>query len=310
MPLAGLWSPQLGQRLSLDEAPWALEDAGIMPAEVVAAIIRGEDAPHRLGPFLSPSQASPDTTCRREVAIKKYVEYYLDPLTLWEAQEGSAWHRALSIAGRLDGIDYEVEVPTAALIAQGGNITPDSHGALRAEIFPGIFMHGTIDMLDRQRFVLRDIKTTRYPKEVKKRNPETGEVEFAPADYGCKDEWVLQTNLYRRLLEVVYGMALKEIWVWRIYRGSWNRRYTFRKFAIPQVPNDKLEAHIGEHCRSSQQFFELIEKAPTPEARLAALDAVPMDGEKRGMFNNKKCSMYCSVRNECWRLAGRPTLED
>lgn len=263
MPLTHLIDPTLGKKIPLEEAAEYFEQAGLMPAPVINAIIRSEreNEKTRCGDRVSPSMATPDALCRREHAIKRNLPYGLNPLTLWEAMEGTVWHSALLPE---EGEDWDYEVAVGPV-----------------ELF-GVSLSGHVDGLRKDRKKLIDIKTQRFSKK----------------DWGMKDDWRYQTSIYCHIIHAQYGV-MPEPTVWRIYRGSYERERTFRRFNFEVVPLDKLEKLVGGFLKETQQ---ILGEATTAE-KIATL---ALEGER--MFGGKKCDMYCSVKDLCFSMSGKPVF--
>lgn len=283
MPVANIVSPS-GELYSIEEAPAALEAEGILPYEVALRLVSRLNSPRRGDVRVSPSMMDASTTCRREAAIKAFLPYAVDLRTQWSMEEGTLIHQALEEAGRTgntEGVHYEYGLPVDGA---GGSLE-------EAEIFPGIFVHGTIDKLDLNSKTLTDFKSSRWPRTNKA---------GAPIDYGVKQDWIIQTNLYRRLVKVCLDVDIENIFVWRIYSGSYNHNYTFRKFPIPIMPDAALEAAVRPHYESLKSYLTKT-KFGAADTR-TSIKAIPLDG--RNMFAGKKCSQYCAVRDICDEIEG------
>lgn len=314
MPLAGFYCTATSKRVSFEEAPAHFEKHSQIPSEVIHAIIKNEAGRDGLHARVSPSKLCPATTCRREVVIKRFVDYWLDPMVVWEATEGTIWHAAFKEAGHVEGDGWEREkrIPTGGPITQGeGPLTIDPNdGEPVYEVFPGIFMAGTVDKYHLEQGVLEDFKTARYPKTYGKKPPSEDFTE-AHGKYvqeSVNGEWAIQLNTYREMVRLKTGVDLKELWVRRIYRGSRDRALTFRRFRVPIVPKERLWEVIGPFVSSLVGYLGqalAAKKSGGEEAVLKVVKTVPMDGEIKKMFNNSKCRSYCPVADICLGLEGR-----
>lgn len=281
-----------GQTVEIADAARWFEDNGYMPYEAAAAVIKDVFNPKREGIRVSPSMMTPGSTCKREVVIQKTMEYDVELMRLWEAMEGTLFHEALSAAGAGGDWEYEVELPQSE--QQGLTRWDERTQVYEAEIFTGMWTHGTADKVNREWTELHDFKTARFPKLKK---------DGTPYDYGVKDEWTIQLNLYRRLMELCRPETrVERIWVWRMYKGSWDRRFTFRKLAIPLLDYGLLEDKVRSHYEQLKGSLILADQAVSQAEREQIIRAMAMDGQ--GMFGGKKCSEYCAVNKICFDIQG------
>lgn len=284
MPIRSLIDPKTLQAVPLEEAPDYFERKGLMPAEVIGMILKDEGRPPAGRPFVYPSVADPDVTCRREVLIRQHLPYDLNPIRLWQAKEGTIWHDAFLAQGA-PGWEHEVNLPDALLVEGrapgGGNVKVCSDGKPRLEVWPGVWMRGRVDR-HQNWDVLADHKTTRYAKQ----------------DYGLKKDWTVRLNIYARMVWMLRGVAPKELWVWRTYRGVYEPEKAFRRFPVPLLGEGDM-SRLGQFALSLQGY---LEKAETTDDVEALVRSMPMDGEK--MFNGKKCGEYCAVKDVCFRIQG------
>jgi hypothetical protein len=293
MPLTHLHDPINGNDVPLEEAVAYFEDQGILPAEVIQKILNSANDPRRLDDHLSPSVANPSTTCRREQVIKRFKDYSLDPLVVWEAMEGTVWHEVF--AKMTEGSEEwycELPVPSPDDEDQE-NVKRTEEDVLVVEVFPGIWLSGVVDRINKDFSTLIDHKTQRFSKK----------------DWGFKPDWKLQINLYALMLERTKGKKPEQLGVWRTYRGCYERDRTFRFFPCPPMTESTIHATIREHCESLQDYLTRARqayKSGDEELLNKIVKEIPMDGKT--MFNGKKCSQYCSVQKICFGLEGLPTF--
>ena len=309
----------------------ALEEAGICEAE--AALASKPQAGRSSGLRVSPSMASPDTTCRREKVIEACLDYGIDPRKHWAATEGTAIHKALmenplpyhfyelSVPGGLHLYDRDMGAMALRVWSRDGQLSMERPGvSLRrneedrvyeVEIFPGIFMHTTIDRVSPDFREIANYKTTKYPKVY---GGKPGSAPKPPTEF-WKDgngnllpprDYLIQVNLERKILETCTGVPVVSMKVPRRYIGAHEPNWAFKLFNVPKIPDDALEAACREHYESLT--FLLSEgqryRAESDERLQAFLATLPMDGYVKGMYNNTKCFKYCSHQAACFALAG------
>src|SRR3990172_7130753 len=110
MALTHFISPLSGEEIPIEQAPAYFEDQGIMPGDVVQAMIRGEQNPAHNGTHIGPSIGNPETTCRREVVGKRFLNYKTNPRKMWAAMEGTMFHSSM-VAHALPGWESARRVP-------------------------------------------------------------------------------------------------------------------------------------------------------------------------------------------------------
>ena len=318
MPLAGFKGLD-SQEITFENAPQYFDDQGLAPAEVVSSIIR-DDAGRGPQPYLSPSILNADTTCRREIVISRFIDYFMDPLSKWMAVEGTTFHDAF-IQVPTPGWDYEVALPADPQCKCGADLMDNleeieeglpafcgncrevqgwrhSHGdhrnhpnvkrceedgKLRLELFPGHWMKMRLDRLRADKRVIVDFKTKRNAK----------------VDRWKQDmvSWAIQLNCYRRAVHLLYDVPDVEMWVWRIYRGAYDADRALRKFEVPVANVATMELllpHIDSLAGFLRQAWEVKDDK---QALLSLVKTIPADGVE--MFNRKKCLKYCQVEAQC-----------
>lgn len=316
MPLRAFLHPQTGEAVDFTAAPAVFETEGLLPAEVTAALIEQESRSHEEHSLVSPSKLSPDTICRREQVIRHFLPYDTNPLVFWDAMEGTLWHQTLVAAGdKVDGYYRELSLPRPEDATHPA--VKQVEGVLAVEVWPGIYMRGTVDRLREDLVEMIDHKTQRFPQTAKGGAP----TDFADPDpkgrwKGNRWEWEPQINAYRFIVETLMGTAPTELWVWRTYRGSRSREHTFRKVPVGVLTRDQLWARVGEFVTDlTARLGEAVAvrdstlargEDPTP-ALEALVRATPMDGYEKRIFNGQKCDHYCACKAKCWELAGMLT---
>ena len=319
MPVTAWIDPVTAEEVPLSEGPALFEEAGILPAESTQMMLddiqgeRSEEDPR----YLSPSKLFPGMNCRREIILHRFVDYALDPRALWAACEGTLWHKAFAHATAGAAWMHEVKLPEH-LADYAGPRPPEGFvrdlrlmrvcedDRERLEVYPGVWLKGTVDRLARDYSVLIDHKTTK-PPYFPKGGGEPKDYAFDQGDRpGQVTEWSPQILTYAYMVEMLTGVLPSEAWAWRLYRGCGNSRYTFRKLRIPIVAKEQVWAGIKEYCESLlamlQQAWALKDDK---DALLAWMKkSVPMDGHEKGMFNGKKCTEYCALKPVCFGAQG------
>lgn len=301
MPIAYFIDPKTMEHVPIEKAVEHFEETGISPGEVIQAIIDDLDDARRQWLHLSPSIMNPDVNCRREIVINRTLPIGLDPLTLWSAYEGTAWHRAFNLIAQSYGGWYrEMALPGKEDAAHPKVRKVEHNGQefYEVEVFPGIWLSGVADRVKEDYSILTDFKSTNYPWT--RRKDET------PYDYAESQVqgWSIQVNLYKKMIEILKGIRPSEMWAWRIYRGSRNRNFTFRKLPIPFMDDERLEAKIREHATTLHGYLEAAHNADPGPDREAVIKGIPLDGKDKRMYNNQKCPLYCSAKDTCYKLAG------
>lgn len=301
MPIANFIDPKTLELVSIEEAVAHFEETGLSPGEVIQAIIDDRDDARRKWLHLSPSILNPENNCRREIAIQRFLPFNLDPLSMWSAYEGTAWHRAFNLIGEnVSGWHKELALPGPADVDHPKVRKVESEGQTfyELEVFPGIWLSGVADRVREDFKVITDFKSTNYPWT---RTKDAPPMDFAESQIRS---YQIQVNLYGRMVELLKGTTIEELWVWRIYRGSRNRNFTFRKLPIPKVSPELLESKIREHAETLDGFLRATHAAEPGPERDAVVNGIPMDGKDKRMYNDQKCSLYCGARDVCYKLAG------
>lgn len=301
MPIAYFIDPKTLETVDIGKAIEHFEETGLAPGEVIQAIIDDRDDARRKWLHLSPSILNPENNCRREIVIQRTMDYTLDPLSLWSAYEGTAWHRAFNLLGeKINGWYREMPLPGPKFAdhPQVRKAEYDGDSFYELEIFPDIWVSGVADRVREDFKVITDFKSTNYPW--------TRSKDASPYDYADSQikSYAVQVNLYARMVRLLTGVQPEQLWVWRIYRGSRNRNFTFRKLPIPFLGDDALHSLIRDHALSLNQFLTSAHAADPGPAREEVIKLIPMDGKEKRMFHDQKCPLYCAVKDICYRLAG------
>jgi hypothetical protein len=287
MPLTHLIHPVSGEKFpDVETAARALDEAGLVPAAVtrLCGVRLGKEVvpPNA---YLYPSIMNQKTTCRRQLVLERFVPFGGAPG--WSpAMEGGAVHAAIST---------ELTLPDDIVEPIPGSFKECEDGKKRIEVIPGVWMRGKVDLLEEIEggWRLTDYKTKKWPKGFKDVPSET---------YTHEDvqDWSIQLSCYAVMIEKVTGKPVKEAVVWRIFNGSHNQAYTFRKFPIPIMSALTLESQLGGWASDAIKWLEQAVGGDVPGATKAAR----MDGYDDRMFNGKKCTMHCPVREQCFGATG------
>lgn len=301
MPLEAFLDPA-GRRISPEEAPDYFEEQGIMPADAVTAV-RADLQRERPWPFTSPSQTNPNQTCRREIVLKRYYPFAVDPRREWAKMEGSYWHGFWEHQDAGPGWRQELWLPGPEDVNTKGvreYLSPEGEKAQQLEVYPGIWMRGRVDRVSQDWRTLVDHKTSKW----------------ARTDYSTRDAretWPFTLNLYARMLEMLHGTRPRDLWVWRMYRASPDDNETWAKRKVMAWTDEQWWEKAGEHTTSLVGMLEKAEEIRVGEKGEEAMDehlaTIPLDGHVKKMFMNRKgqnmkCGR-CTVKELCFRKAGK-----
>lgn len=287
MPLVGLVCPKCGKETGLNDGPMHLHDCGAMMAQVVQSLIEADgDERRMLGGGASPSIGDGEVTCRRELILRRHYPYVLNPFRLWAAMEGTFYHKGLlECAGILPGWDVEVAFPREEDEGKEGIRRNPKWNFLQAEVWPGVWMSARIDAWNRDTGTILNLKSTRMTK----------------TDYGFKKDWSTQSNLERLVMNRC-GVEVKEMEIWRVYKGCYEEDKAWRKFIVPRVADDEMWKRCARFMTEMIQWDEAMEVA---EDKDGVLGGIPLDGHVKRMFNGKKCTHYCTSYQVCMAKAGK-----
>jgi len=301
---------------SLDELVAQLEAEGQLPGEVARLFLRDPAATRgKIEPTVWPSEVCPKNTCRREVVLKRLhgTGLPMDLRRIWARYVGISLEGALMDARHPDWL-YQPVVPddfldredlNRDLLVKVGERNGKGRYAVRAERMGGALLRGRFDRLSTDLRTISDWKVTGYPKHGK--------------DWGVSDSWLYQLQLYAYMMRLLFGFGPQEqkLEIWRIYRDPYRwetdkttgRRekivdieHAFRRFDLPTWDDAQVEAKMGDHCATLTKALHRLAEDPSSFPEIVA--EFPMDG--RNMFAGKKCSMFCDVRDLCFKLAGKP----
>lgn len=290
MPLTGLVCPKCGVGVGLAEAPEHLDRCGAMMAESVQAIVNGAGNERR-GRLagISPSMV-PTKSCRREVLIQRNMDYTMNPMKIWAAEQGTTFHSALLKRGR--GSEWWLEQNFPAPQHRDRADVRDREGFLELELWPGVWVSTQIDKMSPDGKTLIDLKTQRPAK----------------TDYGpqnASSEWAFQLNLERMIIERLGLGPVEEMWVWRLYGYAYEEDKAWRKFKIPRLDDEVVEKVYREWAISLAERQELINNGEPIEK---VIDGLPMDGREKSSMKTWKCHGYCGVKGICFGIAGEVAL--
>jgi hypothetical protein len=300
MPVVAFKCPLTGDEITLDEGPAYFDEQGIMPAAAVKAVLHSVESRRDEDPrFLNPSGLCPTTNCRRKILLRRFVDYSLDPTTMWAAEEGSVWHRAFAEGGlgevRLP--DDILDGPRAAELNE--QLLGGKDGKIRVEVSPGLWLRGTADSIEGD--TITDYKTKAFPYA---RYPEWVPAKNWAADGKYTTEWreelSYQLSAYAAIVEVVTGTAPSRAWAWRIFSGSKNRAWTFLKVPVRLWDRAELAKRVMPWANPLLVELERAYNAKgNPEALATIIDSTPPDGHDKQLFNGQMCSKYCEMRPHC-----------
>jgi hypothetical protein len=216
---------------------------------ILRAMFSGDEARKDAG-----ISASGLTGCLRQTALKQLFPYAGRPRKLWPALRGSIFH-----------------------------LLPERHHAphLICEVRfskpyngHGWVITGQMDEVDPQRGLLVDYKTV-------DRFPDPRDVRLG----GFKESWVLQTNVYRWLLDGGTRMDTNEtvhVPITTIGIVAFGMMEV-RKYAVPVLPDDFVASFVHDNAAQVQ----------------AALDGGPWPARKYNPQTSKLCLEWCEVRERC-----------
>jgi hypothetical protein len=328
MPAVCFTKPGEEGVVSFADAPAWYDENTEVPGEAIRLLTQLEGDPRRLGINLSPSGLDAETTCKRQLLLKKFFPYAIDGIAEWQATEGTAWHAAFdSVVPREDNDDWHREalLPDDLLDHMGPDAwaklikedkvrlwhyTP-THSSWEVQIFPGIWVNGRCDKLSKDLSTIEDFKTKAWAGWLDRK---TGQHKIRHYPPGDSDG--IQLNAYARMVEVVTGTSPEKLVIRRMYRGARDAKEAWKKYEIPRWSNDELESRIRPHVeafvghavamKEIKDRLEAADEDPTA-ALLQYLNDVPMDGTH--MFNGKKCSLYCTQMPICFAQAGKVRFE-
>ena len=331
MPAVCYTKPGTPDTLTFEEAPAWYDENTEVPEEAIRLLTELEGDPRRLGINLSPSSLSERTTCKRQLLIKKFFPYAIDGTSEWQATEGTIWHKAFDaiVPKQDDRWHREVLLPNALMgdrktdptltrykqLIEDGTLklweyTPH-HSSWEVQIFPGIWVNGRVDKLAKDLSEIQDFKTKAFPGW-KDRKTNSWKVKHWPPG----DDERIQLGAYARMVEVLTGTRPPKETIRQMYRGSRIAKESWKKYPLEPMENDELEAKIRPHVETFTGWAtemkclkdETEAKGENPLPVLGAyLDRVPLDGTR--MFNDTKCSLYCTQMPICFALAGKVRFE-
>jgi hypothetical protein len=304
MPITQIIDPANNVLLPIDKAAEHFDEQGLVPAETIYALIKQQvdERNEYGGEHLSPSQITPRSTCRRELILKRFFDYAQDPFQLWKAMEGTLYHDAFAHSGKdRPGAERELSLPDNHLHASHPLIQI-REGRPRIEVFPGVWMRGTVDLLMQSLGTIVDYKTTKYTAQ----------------DYWDRqsEEWKPQINIYAYIVELLRECGITHLWVWRLYRGAYDSTKAFRKIPIQKVERDdlwfELKPWVEETLALLQRANEiyqtgLIKGTDWKPALEQLVRTIGMEGENmfKGKDGSNKCTRYCPVKDLCFGIEGR-----
>jgi hypothetical protein len=216
---------------------------------ILRAMYAGDEARRDAG-----ISASGLTGCLRQTALKALFGYTGQPGRMWPALRGNLFH-LLPEHHHAPHLICEVR------------FSKPYNGA-------GQVITGKMDEVDPERQLLVDYKSV-------DRFPDPKDLKLG----GFKESWVLQTNVYRWLLdggtrrdtgEAVH-IPIKTIGI--VAFGMME----VRKYRVPVLPDKYVETFVREHAEQVQ----------------VALDGGNWPVRKYDPYTNKLCLEWCAVREQC-----------
>jgi hypothetical protein len=263
-----------------------MDNCGAMMAEAVQAIVNGVGNERRSkAAGLSPSMV-PTKTCRREVLINRNMDYSMNPMKIWAAEQGTTFHRSLLKRGKGGQWMLEQVFPGSPDAGKVG--VEDRGGWLELELWPGVWVSTEVDKMSMDGQVIVDLKTQRP----------------ATKDYGPQNasgEWAFQLNLERMIVERLGYGPVQELWVWRLYGYAYEESTAWRKFKVPVLDDEVIEKVYREWALELAGWQEKINAGQPVEGVVAT---VPMEGRIKPGMKSWKCHGYCGVKDICFGLAG------
>lgn len=334
MPPIGLICPKCRTKLPIEDAVRHLSElCAVMYGPTVQALVsRMDDERRSLGAGVSASQGSPTSTCRRQILLSRATPYYLDPISLMTAEEGSVWHHALhKRGGQSEGWLTETPLPGPDDIGKPGVRVNPHYDFPELEIWPGVWFSCVVDRHRVDWSEIEDLKTKRPSK-----NP-----------YPPGEDNAVQLLLADRAARLLGKGEPQRLSIWRYISGSYEPTLTQKRYVIAEwdagkwfVPvelraeqaarrTEPLPEFLGEEWLKRHSYAHLL-SLQTWSDRLAELiqagddagvdkllEEVPLDGRTythpisgrlQQMFNGTKCLQYCELRNECFRRAGEVVI--
>lgn len=286
MPFSAFKCKVCQQVLTVDAAlehfPYAhIADNYALPATLIQLLADSEGDGRRTGASLSPSMA---LGCMREVAIKRTYDYTIEPLSMWKAQQGTIFHAGLASQARTGhtpaGWYCEVLMP------------PDG---VPVELWPGIALTTRIDLISSDGSKLHDYKTQAC-YEKKGADGAWHAQHFAPSEMHT-----MQLNLEALVVERVTGKRPTELALWKIMLGTKDEQGAWRLQQVAVLSEDQIKREVVDGPNGMAAFVTVMSTTEGAE-REAAIKSLPLAG--RTMFNGKKCTSYCSVKQQCDALLG------
>jgi hypothetical protein len=284
---------ETGERVPFVDAAEVFEREGLIPRAHTLAMIAdlSKDRGPESGLYLYPSCMNPDTTCRRELVIQRFLPQAVSPFAVLARMEGTLWHN-LYAAQDVGAAVHEERYPT-----KGATLCLD--GKRRVEVWPGVLLSTRVDLLEPGRLI--DYKSRKYPRVYGK---STDPDEKGPFFEDLKRDWGLQLNLTKFVVEAcpeaAHMLPINDLAIWRCFLGSHDSSKTFRYIPITSLSKETVWAQIGswtlELLDMLQRAYEVRDDLPKLEA---LIETIPPDGHNKGMFGAKKCLNYCDSKPAC-----------
>lgn len=278
-----------GEVVDLENAHDHFMTKGLMMGPAIQALVNSGDERREAGAGVSASMADPSVTCRREVIIRRHLDYALDPRVLMDANEGTIFHSAFFGRGRAaDGWAAETMLPRITDMGKPG-VRMNPGGFPEIELWPGVWFSCVVDYHTASWSEIHDLKTKRPAK----------------ADYPPDRSAILQVNLNKLVVERLEpGIEVERLFIWRYYRGGYEKERAWKRFEVEVWPEQKCRDVAEEHLASIMGYEEMAGKLKGEELE-DFIATIPMDGKVKEMFRGQKCPKYCSVQSICFGLANK-----
>ena len=330
MPLTHLLDPE-GSPVTFEDAPAYFDDAGVMPAEAVQNCIDDAKSYSRAWPYMAPSNANPDKNCRRKLVLQRCFGYGEAPAAAAARIEGTFNHKMYEETQPkwLKGWHREITLPTdwGTKPAEGQyledaplreiSVADDSPRGWKKirqiELFPGFWTRMRLDRASPDWTTIIDHKFPKWPWTPKyKGDPYKGKaLEYENND--ARSDWPIQLSCYARGIKLLYGVDVKEAFVWRTCRGGALPEAMYRKIPVRLLSEDELWRRIKGHVLSTVEYLEgarqIIDEyeegsVEQDEALKQHCNGVPLDGQEKNLFNGWLCREGCPMKELCFDMAG------
>lgn len=254
-----------------------------LPPAMVKFIEEGYRNEARQGEALSPSMAG---GCMREVALARSFPFDAEPLAGFSAFQGSMFHAGM-VKVCPEGWLCEVAIPGDHWFDSASNRIE------KVELWPGILVSGTADLVNEDFSELEDYKTSR---EYSKWDRSLGRKVYT--HYLPHDGMIYQLNVYGRMVEKLTG-KMPELGIWKVLLGCGEPREAIRFYPIEVLELDELKQKVVDGPGGWQRLLEVMREEDL-DKRLEMIKEMPLTG--RTQLNGTKCEKYCGQKKPCDNL--------